>query len=174
VDLAEIAVDGQKELPFINTASIGGYPDSVRIRDRLEGRLGKWPAAGIAMMRVLRAAAPLEVVIDGERTAVWMLFVGNGRYWPPDQIPMQRHSIDETLLDIRYLRADTKASRSRLLFGFATGTLERRRSYVRRLAPQLSVQVLGSPIALAADGEVVGEGVRFEFRSRPGALALYS
>ena len=60
VDVAALAVDGVDDRFFVNTASIGGYPDTVRIRDRLEPRIGKWPAAAVAMARVLARAEPLE------------------------------------------------------------------------------------------------------------------
>ncbi len=60
------------------------------------------------MIRVLAAAEPMTVTIDGKRTTIWMLFVGNGRYSPADQVPMSRPEMNRGLLDVRYLRADKK------------------------------------------------------------------
>ncbi len=54
----------------MNTASLGGYPDSVRLRERWQPRLGKWPAAALAMARVLKSAQPLKVTIDGAEHAI--------------------------------------------------------------------------------------------------------
>jgi membrane-associated phospholipid phosphatase len=51
VDLAQV-----NEQWFVNTASLGGYPDMVRIREKLQRRWGKWPAAAIALGRVLQRA----------------------------------------------------------------------------------------------------------------------
>src|SRR3546814_18449056 len=93
---------------FLTTASRGGYPEVGRLREKREPRFGKWPAAGAAMIRVLAAAGPMTVTIDGKRTTIWMLFVGNGRYSPADQVPMSRPEMNRGLLDVRYLRADTK------------------------------------------------------------------
>ncbi|MFC9362852.1 glycerophosphatase, partial [Rhodococcus sp. NPDC057014] len=45
--------------------------------------------------------------------------------------------------------------------------------YVRSLVPRLTVRVKGSPVALATDGEVVADARRFEFRTVPGAIAVY-
>ena len=55
----------------------------VRIRQRLEGRLGKWLAAGIALTLVLKRAQPLEIELDGRAHRMWLLFVaaGGGRLW---------------------------------------------------------------------------------------------
>ncbi|WP_127783086.1 bifunctional phosphatase PAP2/diacylglycerol kinase family protein [Rhodococcus sp. X156] len=173
VDSAEVCVDAGPGRLFVNTASIGGYPDAVQLREQLEHRIGKWPAAAVAMVRVLQRAAPLEVELDGRRAALWMLFVGNGRYAPTDQVPMSRPTLSSATLDVRYLRADTYASRTRLLLAAATGTLAGSPTYVHSNVEQLRVQVLGPPTSLATDGEVAGHGRTFTFRSRPQSLVLY-
>src|SRR5207249_4189989 len=67
---------------FINTASLGSYPDLVRLRDRWQPRLGKWPAFVAALIVTLRKAEPVRIKIDGDWLSVWLLFVGNGPYHP--------------------------------------------------------------------------------------------
>ncbi|RZL74411.1 MAG: phosphatase PAP2 family protein [Rhodococcus sp. (in: high G+C Gram-positive bacteria)] len=173
VDQAVVHTDVSDSAPFLNTASLGGYPDAVRLREKWQPRYGKWPAASAAMIRILSAATPLAVTIDGRPVKVWMLFVGNGRYSPADQVPMSRPAITGGLLDVRYVRADRRASRPRLLFAAATGTLGSSRVYVRALVPRLTVRVDGAPVALATDGEVVADARRFEFRTVPEAIAVY-
>ena len=42
--------------PFLNTASLGSYPEFVKIRERWEGRFGKPLAAAWAIGQVLRTA----------------------------------------------------------------------------------------------------------------------
>ncbi|MGK8556539.1 bifunctional phosphatase PAP2/diacylglycerol kinase family protein [Nocardia gipuzkoensis] len=172
VDVAEVRFDDAGERIFVNTASLGGYPDFVRIRERWEGRVGKWPAAGIAMVRVLFRAQPLRVTVDGTRTALWMLFVGNGSYQPADQIPMSRPRLHGGTLDVRYLRADVPLSRLRLISAAFTGTLGYSATYVHRRVAGLDVRVAEEPISLATDGEVDHRGKVFRFRSRLAELAL--
>jgi diacylglycerol kinase family enzyme/membrane-associated phospholipid phosphatase len=173
VDLATVTVDGRVRRPFVNTASIGGYPDLVRMRERWQDGLGKWIAAGLALVRVLAEAKPLHVVLDGREVAVWLLFVGNGPYHPRGMVPAWRPALDTGLLDIRYLRADVRMSRSRFLLAALTGALRRSRTYVQREAPALAVRVLGEPIAMATDGEVALTGNRFDFAVAPGKLTVY-
>ncbi|KOS53769.1 bifunctional phosphatase PAP2/diacylglycerol kinase family protein, partial [Rhodococcus rhodochrous] len=184
VDLGRVQVDGSGPdgadgsgpdggPVFVNTASVGGYPDSVRLRERWEPRIGKWPAAAAALAAVLATASPLRVSLDGVPTAVWLLFVGNGRYAPDDRVPMSRPRLDTGTLDVRYLRADLHWSRTRLLAAAVTGSLAGSPIHVRRDAPALSVRVRDGRVALATDGEVLAEGTRFEFRSAPGALTVY-
>lgn len=173
VDLAEVRSDAGTPRPFVNTASLGGYPDFVRTRERWERRLGKWPAAAAAIVSVLRTADPIAVTLDGARIEVWMLFVGNGRYSPGDRVPMSRLDLRGGLLDVRYLRADLPLSRLRLAAAAATGTLGRSPTYHRHCLPEVTVEVHGPAVSLATDGEVVGAGTGFRFTSRPGALRLY-
>lgn len=173
VDLGVIRVDGGRESAFVNTASLGGYPDSVRLRERWQPKLGKWPAAGLAMARVLASAQPLHVTIDGAGHALWMLFVGNGRYAPRDQVPMSRPEIHRGTLDVRYLLADRRFSRTRLVAAALTGTLGASPTYVQRNTGALTVEIDGESVALATDGEVVADGRRFEFRSEPHRVVLY-
>jgi undecaprenyl-diphosphatase len=173
VDLASVAVDGARHRPFLNTASLGGYPDLVRLRERWQPRWGKWPAAGYALIRVLAAAEPLSVRIDGRPAKVWILFVGNGPYHPRGMAPAFRPRLDTGLLDVRYLRADVRLSRIRFVLGAITGALRRSRTYAQREARSLRVQLDGDPVALATDGEVELLGTDFEFTVAPKPLAIY-
>ncbi|MGO4201622.1 bifunctional phosphatase PAP2/diacylglycerol kinase family protein [Rhodococcus sp. TAF43] len=173
VDLGRVRVDGRQESTFVNTASLGGYPDSVRLRERWQPRLGKWPAAAFAMVRVLASAEPLTVTIDGAEHAVWMLFVGNGRYAPADQVPMSRPDIHRGTLDVRYLLADRRFSRLRLVAAALTGTLGASTTYVQKNTDAVTIEIDGDPVALATDGEVVADGRLFQFRSEPHRVVLY-
>ncbi|GGG10176.1 glycerophosphatase [Rhodococcoides trifolii] len=172
-DIGHVSVDDEPGRYFINTASMGGYPDSVLLRDEWEPKIGKWPAAAAAMVAVLAVAKPLVVSIDGRRESIWMIFVGNGKYAPADQVPMSRPSMSGGVLDIRYLRANMKLSRTRLLFAALTGTLGSSPTYTHLREPSIRVQDLQKTLTVAVDGEVYGEGRAFEFDARPSLLTLY-
>lgn len=173
VDLASVIVDGSRRVSFVNTATFGGYPDSVRLREKLEGRIGKWPAAAVAMTRVLARAQPLEITLDGRRQSVWMLFVGNGQYWPTDQVPMSRPSIGSGTLDVRYLPSTPFLSRTRLVAAALTGTLGSSPTYVHSSQHSARVTVDGPKVALATDGEVTADGRTFDFDTNTDGLVLY-
>ncbi|MEJ2887569.1 diacylglycerol/lipid kinase family protein [Actinomycetospora aeridis] len=162
-----------RTLAFVNTASLGGYPDMVRLREDWEGRWGKWPAAAFALVRVLAEATPLVVELDGKRRTIWLLFVGNGGYEPRGMAPLFRPRLDARVLDVRFLRADVPFSRTRFVVSVLAGTLSRSRVYVRNTRTRLSVRVVGPPIGLATDGEVQPDAERFVFRIAPGAIPVY-
>jgi undecaprenyl-diphosphatase len=173
VDLGTVQIDDGTPHWFVNTASLGGYPDLVRFRERWEPRWGKWPSAAVALFRVLREAQPLDVRVDGVRRRVWLIFVGNGLYRPRGFAAAARHRLDTGVLDVRYVRADVKFSRARFLVAAVFGALERSRTYVQEQRTQLWVDVLGHEVALATDGEVIGEGHRFRFGAKRAALKVY-
>jgi undecaprenyl-diphosphatase len=173
VDLAAVSVDGAGPRWFVNTASLGGYPDMVRLREKLQDRWGKWPAAVIALAKVLRTSRPMRVELNGEPRLIWMLFVGNGPYRPKGFAPTMRPALDAGLMDVRYIRADTRFSRARFFVGALLGALDRSRTYRHLETRWLDVRLLDGAVAIATDGEVGPTGSTFEFRSRPAALAVY-
>lgn len=179
IDLGEVEVDGASGAQgparrwFLNTASLGGYPEMVRLRETIQRRHPKWPSAAIAVVRTLRHARPLHVVLNGRHMRVWMLFVGNGTYAPRGLIPSHRPALDTGLLDVRYLRADRPYSRTRFLLAALTNTLGTSHVYAQRDLAQVEVTILDGNRRIATDGEVGPLGRRFRFRSRPSALAVY-
>ncbi len=141
---------------FLNTASLGGYPELVATRERLEEYLGKWPSVFIAMLRVLRHGTPSELFVDGERRRLWLLFAGNGSYAPSGFAPTYRTDLTDGLLDIRMIDADAPLGRTRLTAAVLSGRLGRSRVYEQRLAKELSLRRAdgSDDLAIALDGEV--------------------
>jgi diacylglycerol kinase family enzyme/membrane-associated phospholipid phosphatase len=157
---------------FLNTASLGSYPDLVRLRETWQGRWGKWPAFAAALVVVLRRAEPVQVRIDGRWLSVWFLFVGNGPYHPRGMVPAWRPSLDSGLLDVRWLRADIRFSRLRAVLALVFGALGHSRVYHQREVGELDVE-LAVPGMLATDGEVVEEAGRFTFRVADRPIPVY-
>jgi hypothetical protein len=83
--LVDVAMVGERS--FLNTASMGVYVDLVRAREELEERLGKWPAILVALVRVLGSSRPQDLVVNGRRRRLWLLFAGNCRYEPAGAAP---------------------------------------------------------------------------------------
>ena len=177
VDVADVEIEddqgGTESVRYINTASLGGYPEVVRLREKLEVNRPKWYAAALAMTRVLRRAQPVPIMLDGRRRLVWMLFVGNGSYEPKGFGAARRPTMASGLLDVRYLRADIPYSRARFVLAALTGTLTTSHVYRHYDAAQVDIRILDGTRRIATDGEVRPPGRRFTFRSLPGALVVY-
>jgi undecaprenyl-diphosphatase len=140
--------------PFLNTASIGSYVDLVEARERLEGRIGKWPALLVALVRVLRRAQPVALEIDGRERSVWLVFFGNCTYHPSGFAPSWRERLDDGVIDVRVLDAQAPWSRTRLVLAVLTGRLARCRLYEQRHAQRVELRSLDGPSRLARDGEI--------------------
>ena len=173
IGLGSVSVDGKEPVIFLNTASLGGYPDLVRLRDKHAKQLGKWPAGAYALVRILHEAEPLTVTINGRRQTVWMVFVGNNPYLPRGFAPATRHRLDSGLLDVRFIRADIPFSRTRFVLSALAGALHRSHTYRQLDIPEFEIRVHGRAVAMATDGEVHPEGTVFAFKARHTALTVY-
>lgn len=157
---------------FVNTLSFGGYSQVVDTRERLQKRLGKWPALLVALARELPSMEPLHLEIDGERMRVWLAWIGNGKYDPAGFGPSWRERLDDGLLDIRIVNGAQRFSRSRLLAHVLTGRLSTCRVYEERTAGSLKIRSLDGPLRLAADGETFDAPADLEITKRRRALQV--
>jgi diacylglycerol kinase family enzyme/membrane-associated phospholipid phosphatase len=170
--LVDVAQAGQQS--FLNTASTGVYVDLVRAREELEERLGKWPAVVVALVRVLRGSRPQDLVVNGRRRRIWLLFVGNCRYEPAGAAPSYRPDLGDGQLDIRMIDGSQPLARARLIAAVAMGTLARSRVYRTWTAPELTIETTdGSPIQLSTDGEVMTAHARVTLRKGRDPLLVY-
>ncbi|MGR6967121.1 phosphatase PAP2 family protein [Geodermatophilus sp. URMC 61] len=167
VDVAEV-----NGTPFLNTASIGSYPEMVRRRDALAGRLGRWTAMAVAVAQTLRRGTPVSLLLDGRPLSVWILFVGNGRYTPRGLALAWRPRLEDGLLDVQYLRADVPFSRTRAVLGSLLGLSPHVSGYAEGQAQRVRVVSRSGPQEVAYDGETGQTATEFVF-AKHGRLTVY-
>lgn len=172
VVLGSAAADGESLL-FLNTFSLGVYPELVQRRERRERWLGKWVALGAALVEVLQQAEPLEVEVDGEKRVVWLVFAGNGRYHPAGFAPSWRERLDDDCVDVRIIDADKRFGRSRLVFAVLSGTLGRCRVYEERVVDRLELRLPGTGERMARDGETHEAPQELVLRPAARRLVVY-
>ena len=170
VSVDRAVIDGHT---FVNTASIGSYVDLVDAREKLEDRIGKWPAVLVALVNVLRNTEPVELEIDGERRKVWMIFIGNCKYQPSGFAPSWRERLDDGQLDIRIVDGTRPWSRARLLLSVMTGRLARCGAYEQRYARSMTVKSLNGRLRLARDGETFDGPEEFTIAKADDPLLVY-
>jgi diacylglycerol kinase family enzyme len=172
--VARLDVGSVEGDPFLNTFSIGAYVDLVDSRERLEDRIGKWPAVLVALVAVLWRNEPLEVDIDGVHRRVWLLFAGNGCYQPQGFAPSWRERLDDGLLDVRLIDAAHPGARLRLLAAVLTGTLARAAPYRAWAAESVEVRIHHDSPRMACDGETGDGPARFTLTKQRRALEVYA
>jgi membrane-associated phospholipid phosphatase/diacylglycerol kinase family enzyme len=170
--LVDLATAGREV--FLNTASTGVYVDLVRAREQLEPELGKWPAVMVALVNVLRTSKPVDLLVDGRRRRVWLLFVGNCRYEPSGAAPAYRPELADGALDVRLVEGSQPLARVRLITAVLLGTLGRCRVY--KTWPAASVRLAtpdGSPVQLSLDGETTESAAAIQVTKHRKSLLVY-
>jgi diacylglycerol kinase family enzyme len=160
--------------PFLNTASFGSYAEFVDCRERFEGSIGKWAAAVAAAAYVLSRASAVRVEINGEERRIWMIFIGNCAYEPPNLAPRSRSRLDDGFFDVRFVDGSARWSRTRLLGALVTGRLARSKVYTRRLVRSLEMHSLDGPLRLARDGETFDGSRDVRVAKHPERLRVYA
>lgn len=166
----DLAVAGDR--CFVNTLTFGGYAHVVDARERLEKRIGKWPALLVALVQELPGMEPLRVEIDGRPRRVWLAWIGNGRYDPTGFGPSWRESLDDGLLDVRIVDGAKRFSRARFTVDVLTGRLRSCPVYEEKQVERLSIRSLDGPLRLAADGETFDGPVELEVTKRARVLRV--
>ncbi|MFC4496217.1 bifunctional phosphatase PAP2/diacylglycerol kinase family protein [Streptomyces ovatisporus] len=156
---------------FLNTFSLGAYPELVRIRERWAHRIGPWPAGVLAALQVLRTSGPVEAGLGGKERALWLLFAGNCAY-RVGMAPVRRHDLADGQLDIRLVGAGRWA-RTRLFVAALTSTVGRSPLHSTRRLRRLMITDIPSGTHLSYDGEVAKAPHRLLLDKQHEALTVY-
>ncbi|MEV6804920.1 bifunctional phosphatase PAP2/diacylglycerol kinase family protein [Streptomyces sp. NPDC017248] len=164
---------GDRQGLFLNTLSLGVYPELVRARDRWSHRIGGWPAGVLGALRVLRADRhPLEVEVGGDRRPLWLLFVGAGVYHRMGLTPGRRTDLADGLLDVRVVHGSRRPA-LRLLAAAVAGPLTRSPAHAAVQVNRLRLTGLAPDTPLAYDGEVTAVSGEVTLEKLPEALTVY-
>lgn len=169
IDVATI--DGR---PFLNTASIGSYVELVDRRERLERRIGKWPAFVLAFFSLLFRSEPVVLRIDGRERHLWVAFFGNCLYTPTGIAPRARAALDDGLIDVRMLDARHGWARVRLMAAGIFGRAHRARGFEQGSASRIEVVAVAPPVRLARDGETFDGSSTFEITKTAKAVRVFA
>ncbi|MFG2956676.1 bifunctional phosphatase PAP2/diacylglycerol kinase family protein [Streptomyces sp. NPDC048291] len=184
VDVGRFASGGLEGV-FLNTLSLGVYPELVRERERWSHRIGAWPAEVLAVLRVLRTdRRPLRVELGGETHPLWLLFVGNCLYHRLALTPGRRTDLADGRLDVRVVHGGRHPA-LRLLSAALAGPLPLPHSRVRSggrhpdatragaRVTRLRLTGIGAGTPLAYDGEVTDVTGELTVEKLPRALTVY-
>jgi len=146
---------------FLNTFSLGSYPELVRYRERWARRVGAWPAGVLAALHVLRTSGPVHAGLGGDQRALWLLFAGNCTY-RVGLAPVRRNDLADGQLDVRVVEAG-RLARTRLVVAALTSAVDRSPLHSTARLRRLLITDIPPGTYLAYDGEVA---------AAPGQLLL--
>jgi len=173
VDVAE--VNGRV---FINTSSLGLYPDMVRDRERQQSRLGrgKWRSFLWASLSVLRRFPFLIVRIEVESMkrdfVTPVVFIGNNEYQMQGFDIGARESLERGVLCVYVVKKQRRAALIRLSLAALLGRLEQERDFESLTTTELVIETNRKRVLVSADGEVQPMTSPLRYRIRPRALRV--
>ncbi|MGW5479287.1 phosphatase PAP2 family protein [Streptomyces sp. NPDC004008] len=172
VDVGRFSSGGTRGC-FLNTFSLGVYPELVRQRERWSPRIGGWPAGVLAALRVLRGDhRPLRVELGGRTHPLWLLFAGNGTYHRRGLAPGRRHDLADGKLDVRVVHGGRRPA-TRLLTAAFAGPLSRSPAHSAVRVRRLRLDGVAPGTLLAYDGEVAEAAGTVTLEKLPEALTVY-
>lgn len=162
---------------FLNTSSVGVYANFVRVRERLEPRLGYWIASAFSMVRTLLRVQPFrlwfetDVVHRPYKTP--LVFIGVGERELKLPLLGKRVPGGKPGLHVMIVRGGTRARLFALAFEAAargTRALQRTPHFDSFLVTHCRIEQRHS--TLAVDGEVVKLNSPLLYELGPGALKV--
>ncbi|WAZ25158.1 phosphatase PAP2 family protein [Streptomyces cinnabarinus] len=165
--------NGTRRGVFLNTFSLGVYPELVRERDTWSHLIGSWPAGVVAALRVLRADRhPLQVRLGTSARPLWLLFAGNGTYHRMGLAPGRRLDLADGVLDVRVVHGGRRPA-LRLLAAAVAGPLTRSPAHAAVQVGRLHLADVAPGSLLAYDGEVIEVEGEVTLEKLPEALTVY-
>jgi undecaprenyl-diphosphatase len=172
VDVGRFASGGEEGI-FVNTCSLGIYPELVRERENWSKVIGSWPAGVLGALRVLRADHhPLRAELGGRTHPLWLLFAGNGTYHRMGLAPARRFDLADGRLDVRVVHGGRHPAMRLLAAAFA-GPLTRSPAHAAVRVSRLRIDGVAPGTLLAYDGEVTEVSGDVTLTKSPEALTVY-
>ncbi|MFD9908945.1 bifunctional phosphatase PAP2/diacylglycerol kinase family protein [Streptomyces sp. NPDC059063] len=158
---------------FLNTFSLGVYPELVLERDRWSHRIGGWSAGVLAAAHVLRSdQQPLRAEFGGVERPLWLLFAGNCVYHRLGLAPARRFDLADGLLDVRIVHGGRRPG-ARLLAAALTAPVQRSPVQTAVQPRRLRVDGLAPGTVVAYDGELASVEGELLVEKLPEALTVY-
>jgi diacylglycerol kinase family enzyme len=145
---------------FLNTSSVGVYANFVRVRERLEPKLGYWIASALSVIRTFIRVRPFRVTLETEgvqrRYETPLVFIGVGER--ELKLPKLGGRLDagRSGLHVMVVRGRTRARMFALSFAAAargTHAVARTPHFDSFLVSRCTIEQRHSKVAV--DGEVV-------------------
>lgn len=157
---------------FVNNSSIGLYPASLQARKLFEDRIGKWPSAAIAIVRVLFRFRVYRVTIDDVEYETPFVFVGNNRYDLSDPGLTQRTDLNQGLLTVFVANTATRWGLVKIGWAALMGKVKDNEEFHEFHPSSLTINIHRQRISVSHDGEVTRLTPPLHYKVQPNSLSV--
>lgn len=161
---------------FLNNSSIGLYPRLVTHREKLEGTIGKWPAAlyaGIRGLTVWRTHS-VHIEIDGkaQRHHTPMVIIGNNSYHIDQPGITNRTKLTSGSLSVYLVKTTSRLRLVWIVLRSLAGRPERGQDFESHLAKSVTLTTRAPRVYASRDGEVDRLSSPLKYTIRPRQLKV--
>ena len=158
---------------FVNNSSLGLYPDSLGVRDRLEDTFGKWPSAVVGAARALVNFHSYHVTIDGRSLVTPFIFVGNNDYQLSEFGATDRTALDAGLLYVAIAKASSRWQLVKIFGRALTGRLHAMNDFdTFTITQELTIETRRKQLHVSRDGELLRLTAPIVYRVHPKKLRV--
>lgn len=162
---------------FVNNASIGLYPLSLRTRAQFDGQIGKWPAAVVGVCRALVRPRRYRVTltIDGKKITrrTPFVFIGNNQYKFNKPPFVRRDRLNEGILGVYIIKANSGLAVVRMFMHTLFTKKRKTDEFEIHKVSELTIATKKHrQLHVAFDGEVATMDTPLWYRSLPGSLRV--
>lgn len=157
---------------FINNSSMGIYPATLRSRDDIEHKIGKWPAAFVSAFQAIAQLKTYRVRLNSRTFRTPFLFVGNNRYSLDGLGVTERVALDKGLLTVFAAKTQSRLKLIKIaafaLFGSPKGLPEFDEFHTQ----SLTIHTKQPSLCISYDGEVTRLEPPLNYRIHLKALTV--
>ncbi len=170
--LRAIDIASVDDIYFINNSSLGIYPLSLRTREDIEDRVGKWPAAVAASLRALVRFKTYRVTIDGEPFTTPFIFIGNNRYSLAQLGGTERTRLGEGVLTVYAAKTKSRLTLLKIALFALIGKAKDLHEFNQYYPAELTIETTSSHLSVSHDGEVSKLSSPLAYKIHPKALRV--
>lgn len=167
IDIASVG-----DVKFINNSSIGIYPLSLRSREKLESKLGKWSAAVIASWRAFVNLKTYQVTIDGKSFKTPFIFIGNNRYELDELGGTKRLHLDQGTLTIYIAKTKSRLDLLKISLFALVGHAKDLDEFEQFYPTSVTIETKRSKLSVSHDGEVTKLTSPLHYKIHPKTLKI--
>ncbi len=157
---------------FINNSSIGLYPASLRSRQEIESKIGKWPAAVAASWRTLIRFKTYRITIDATTFHTPFIFVGNNRYTLSQPGGTERTRLDDGILTVYIAKTQSRLVLLKIALFALIGRTKQLDEFSEYHPSSITIQANKSMISVSHDGEFSRLSTPLQYTLHPKKLTI--